>query len=275
MTLPFAKAYSHATFTQRPSASSQLLCVHRGHALRECRDHEKALEAARLTAHFLGESRLSGFLTVRTQQVIGHGLGSSTTDVVATIRAVAQWFGVTLGRDSIARIAVRAECASDPLMYSTRTPLLFAHHDGHVLERFAKPLPRFIVVGARDASVAPVVTQLRTPPQYTRSELRQFNHLLQQLRLALTTNNVALLGRVSTISARINQRYFPNEIVSTFERLAVQYNAAGIQIAHSGNVCGAIFTKTTNGRRNALRLAQASRTLGLTTYTFCSQLGTH
>lgn len=55
-------------------------------------------------------------------------MGSSTADVVATIRAVADSFDISLLRGEIAKIAVAAEYAIDPVFSSSNRPVeLFAH----------------------------------------------------------------------------------------------------------------------------------------------------
>src|ERR1700712_4481992 len=76
----------------------------------------------------------------------GIGMGSSTSDVTATIRAVADFHGVVLAKDELAKLAVLAECASDSIMIDDRV-VLFAHRDALVLETFGRQLPPMIVVG--------------------------------------------------------------------------------------------------------------------------------
>ena len=53
----------------------------------------------------------------------GIGMGSSTADVTAAIRAIADFHGVTPTAEEIGRIAVQAESASDPVMIDDRVVL--------------------------------------------------------------------------------------------------------------------------------------------------------
>src|SRR3954453_6908731 len=53
----------------------------------------------------------------------GIGMGSSTSDVTATIRAVADSHGHPLAKEEVARLAVLAECASDSLMIADQVVL--------------------------------------------------------------------------------------------------------------------------------------------------------
>jgi uncharacterized protein involved in propanediol utilization len=91
----------------------------------------QARQAAELTVReiepLLG-GRLGGVLTVRSDAPLGRGFGSSTSDVLAAIRAVADAFSISFPCDTVARLAVLAETASDSLMFERA--VLFAHREG-------------------------------------------------------------------------------------------------------------------------------------------------
>lgn len=103
----------------------------------------------------------------------GIGMGSSTSDVTATIRAVADYHGVALPRETVGQLAVRAECASDSTMIDDRV-VLFAHRDGVILEALGHRLPPLVVVGC-DTEPGGSVDTLRFPPaDYHDDELAAF-----------------------------------------------------------------------------------------------------
>ncbi|MGH3157125.1 MAG: GHMP kinase, partial [Streptosporangiaceae bacterium] len=87
-----------------------------------------------------------GQISITSDVPRGVGMGSSTADVTATIRAVADYHQVTLSREEEARLAVLAECASDSIMIDDRV-VLFAHREGEVLETLGHGLPPMIVIG--------------------------------------------------------------------------------------------------------------------------------
>jgi len=170
----------------------------------------------------------------------GIGMGSSTSDVTATIKAVADYHGVSLSVEEIGRLAVLAEIASDSVMIDDRV-VLFAHRDGVVLETFGHRLPPMVVVGC-DTAPGQVVETLGLPPaDYTDREAGEFQVLRGALRRAIALEDVALLGKVATASARINQRYLPKPGLEALIELGARHGAAGLQIAHSGTVAGLIF----------------------------------
>ena len=170
----------------------------------------------------------------------GVGMGSSTSDVAATIRAVADFHGVPLSREEVGRLAVLAECASDSVMIDDRV-VLFAHRDGVVLETFGHRLPQMVVVGC-DTAPGSVVDTLAFPPaEYGDADLGAFQVLRAAFRRSVATEDVALLGRVATASARINQRFLPKPALETLLELCLRLGGCGVQVAHSGTVAGLIF----------------------------------
>ena len=75
----------------------------------------------------------------------GVGLGSSTCDVVAAIRAVCGAYGVELDAGRVAGLAIEAEGAVDPIMFDGEM-VLFAQRQGRVLESFGAWAPRYAVL---------------------------------------------------------------------------------------------------------------------------------
>lgn len=175
----------------------------------------------------------------------GIGMGSSTADVAATLRAVADYHGMTLPGEEVGRLAVLAECASDSIMIDDQV-VLFGHREGVVLESLGHRLPRMVVVGCDTApGTGGVATLGHRPAEYDDRELGMFQVLRGALRRAVATGDVPLLGRVATASARINQRFLPKPVLDDLIELCRRHGGHGVQIAHSGTVAGLIFDSDT------------------------------
>ncbi|MFJ5280542.1 GHMP kinase [Streptomyces parvulus] len=237
VTLPMNGPGSTARFTRRPgTAPDDVRVTPAGRtkartaavlALREC----AALSAA---------APCGGLLTLTGDIPVGLGMGSSTSDVIATVRAVADAWGVRLPPGTIARLAVRAEGASDPLMLGPG-PLLFAHREGRTLEALGPALPPAVVLGCALGGGAPVDTLALPAPAYDARDLDAYEHLRRMLRRAVADGDPALLGRVGTASARLGQRRLAHAEFPVLTRIADRYGAVGVQVAHSGNVAGVLF----------------------------------
>lgn len=180
----------------------------------------------------------------------GIGMGSSTADVIATIRAVADFHGVTMSREEEGRLAVLAECASDSVMIDDRV-VLFAHRDGEVLETLGHRLPPMIVIGCDADPGVRVDTLSLKPAGYDDREIGAFQALRGALRHAIRHQDVALLGKVATASALINQRYLPKPLLDQLLDLCRSTGGSGVQVAHSGTVAGLIFDARQPGAAQA------------------------
>lgn len=257
VTLPHAGCGSHAVFYPSQShwgivGTPELTKVRRAAvlALREFSMHPSPAKG--------------GQIEITSDVPRGIGMGSSTSDVTATIRAVADYHGVSLSREEVGRLAVLAECASDSIMIDDRV-VLFAQRDGVVLETFGHSLPDLIVVGCdTEPGGRGVDTLGHRPADYDDRELGAFQVLRAGLRRAIATDDVALLASVATASARINQRFLPKPALEDLLRLGRQFGGCGIQVAHSGTVAGVIFdAKRPGAVDDARAYAAAVEQLGL------------
>lgn len=221
----------------------------------------KALRAAQL---LIGSEGVQGYgvrLRLISNIPIGHGLGSSTADVVAAINACAKLLGRDLSADRILRLAVEAETASDGTMFRGRARLV-AHREGRVIETFATRLPAFGLVSVNVAPDSPVDTLVYKPARYNDDELSEFSDLLTRLRQGIGTGDAELVGEVATRSAQINDGFLPQPKFAELLDIARQSRALGIQVAHSGRVVG-LMLPVRFGEHRLRRLLGAIRDLEL------------
>ena len=242
VTIPLDNLRSTALFIVDESEN---LCV-------EPREKTKALRAARLTLEQLGQPRAGGRLRVNSDIPIGHGYGSSTADVVASIRAAAAALGTRLPPAAVSRLAVAAETASDATAFEAEA-LLFAQREGEVLEHFGGSLPPFVLVGFK-ADRTGVVGTLELPPaRYSLEEIQLFRVLRGLVARAVRHQEPRLLGRAATLSARISQRHFPKPSFDYVTALAERHQALGIQVAHSGSLYGLLLDPGSAGLPSVVR----------------------
>ena len=269
VTLPMSARGTRAVFRMTPVA------YRRADVTVWPADRTKAKRAAELAvehcARASGRQVCAGALHLTSDVPVGLGMGSSTSDVIAAIRAVAASYRVLLSPDETAHLAVAAEHASDSIMIEEAV-VLFAHREGESIERLSSQLPGLMVVGCVGNSTSGVDT-LKIPPfEYGDDELQAFEKLRDDLRWALESGDTKLLGRVATASALINQRYLPKRELDSLIALSEDVGAVGVQVAHSGTVSGVIFDASADlllDRVNSCRnmLSQAGVTHTDTFYT--------
>ncbi len=150
----------------------------------------KARRAAGLALAFTGAPP-AGRLEIECAVATGVGLGSSTCDVVAAIRAACNAYGVTLDAGDVARLAIEAEGAADPIMFDGET-VLFAQRHGRVLESFGSWIPCYTVLSVDTDAGSEGVDTLSLPrPDYTDSELAAFEGLISRARDAFRPARLA------------------------------------------------------------------------------------
>lgn len=217
------------------------LALNKGESLTvEPPDRVKALRSAHLTLAQLGYPAAGGHLCVKSDIPVGHGYGSSTADVVASVRAVAAALGTKLPPSSISRLAVADETAADATAFETEA-LLFAQREGEVLEHFGGSLPPFILLGFK-ANGSSIINTLDLPPaRYDLEEIQQFRVLRGLVARAVRYQDARLLGRAATLSACISQRHFPKPGFDLVTDIAARHGALGTQVAHSGTLYGLLL----------------------------------
>lgn len=223
----------------------------------------KAAAAARRTLDYLGLYEYGGKLTLSSNIPIGLGMGSSTSDIVSTINAVGSAFRKKLSPETVAKLAVESEVASDSIMF-TETVVLFAQREGVVLEHVGAQLPPLAVLCVNTAPAQTVDTVSFPAARYTAWEMEAFRSLLAMARKAVLTDDASLIGRVASASARINQRFLPKPMYSEIERIAADSGGVGIQVAHSGTVAGLLFdAKNPNVEDQVRRASDALASLNV------------
>jgi uncharacterized protein involved in propanediol utilization len=225
-------------------------------------DRSRARTAARLTLDALGRTGWGGAIRIEGNVPLRWGCGSSTTDVLATIRAVADAFGVVLEPEWIARISVAAETASDSLMYGPERAVLFAQRRGTRLLDLGGPLPTVRVLGFNTEMDRGVETLSLPPMPYTAWEVEAFQPMLGLLCRAVEKQDPRLLGRVATASTVITQRHRPKRGMPELLRLARDVGAVGTQVAHSGTVAGFLFDPADDPAGRILHARAGLRRLG-------------
>lgn len=216
----------------------------------------KALKAVKLALADCNKADWGGTLQIFSNIPVGWGLGSSTGDVIAAIRAVADAFEQNLNCREIASIAVRAEAASDSMMFD-RNMILFAHREGVVLEDLGGLLPSLEVLGFNtDPTGAGIDTLSFSPARYSWWEIEAFRPLMGLLRRAIQDQDSSLVGQVATASAHINQQYLPKPHFNKFQAVVEQAGAVGFQVAHSGTIVGILFDPKRENTESRIQHAQ-------------------
>lgn len=178
-------------------------------------------------------------IELTTNIPVGKGCGSSTTDMLAAVRALSKYLGIHLDEIEAAKILVDVEEASDSTVLSR--PAVFRHREGLVEEYLPGPLPsmRVIVIDAQPDSRVDTLSLERA--RYSDKQLDEFERLIGRLRHAFRQNCPHSVGEVATASARISQQFLPKPYFEAVAAALQCHGAYGVAAAHSGTTLAAML----------------------------------
>lgn len=172
-----------------------------------------------------------GQLTITRAMAPGAGAGSSTADLLGTIRALAQAFGQSPPPEAEAALCLGIEGAVDPLMYPGM--VLFASRRADVIETLP-PLPAFQVVGGF-AGPGHV-----TDPADT--AFPDMSAAFAMARRGMIEGDPVTIARAAHLSAEANQDRNPNPFWDDLCRIGKATGALGPIVSHTGSAIGLLFS---------------------------------
>jgi Protein involved in propanediol utilization, and related proteins (includes coumermycin biosynthetic protein), possible kinase len=204
------------------------------------KNKKKALEAAQNTLKYIGmEEKFGGYLILKSNIPEELGFGSSTSNVIASIQAVANSFDVSLSATEIAKISVDSEKASDGIMFNEC--VLFAQREGKLINTYGTSFPDMHVIGFNDNYKKGVNTLNFEPAKYSHEEIKTFKVLKGLFEYGMEQQDPELIGSVATASAKINQNYLIKPNFNKILKIAQETKSLGVQVAHSGSIIGFLY----------------------------------
>ena len=198
----------------------------------------KVISAIKKTLHYLQVTD-NFHVTVKSELPIGKGMASSSADISATCQSIALSAGKLLSLDEITNIALSIE-PTDGIYYPG--VVLFDHVKGHLRQALGNAIPMYIAIfdvgGEIDTLHFNQRSDLEKLNQAKRMQVQNAMNLIVE---GLTKNNVALLGKGSTLSALANQKILYKPHLEEIIDIALSWGAAGVNIAHSGTVVGVLL----------------------------------
>ncbi|XJZ28680.1 kinase [Bacillota bacterium Lsc_1132] len=236
ISLPIPSLRSEATFIPDPTLSE----------IKVVDSKKKAMKAGKLLFQQFG-LKGGGLLEIRSNIPVGKGLGSSSADIVAALRAIAHSHSLPLPKELISTIAAKIE-PTDGVMYDEVVAYDYIH--GELIERFGV-LPPFIIVGIILGGEVDTIEFNRSTKDYGRQDQNQFLEAYHWIKEGFRNNDLSFICKAATISARVNQRILPKPYFNEIELLAHAFHG-GTVIAHSGTVMGILLDKKITNRNEVV-----------------------
>ncbi len=170
---------------------------------------------------------------------VGKGCGSSTADMLAAVRAMLRYLGVVMDEQTIAKLVVAVEEASDGTVLSRLA--LFRHREGVVEEYFPSSLPSMRVMVIDTEPDAVVSTTAMPRARYSAARMDEFDGWIGELRQGVVRQCAATVGRVATRSALLNEAFLPKPHFQELLHEVRRWGGYGLGAAHSGTVVSALL----------------------------------
>ncbi|MFF4486647.1 kinase [Streptomyces sp. NPDC001544] len=242
VTLPVAR-WAMARFELLPGAE----------ALQVWPAHKR--KALRLTSMIMEDAQRcwGGVLRIDSTIPEGKGLASSSADLVATARAVANALDEPMPPRRIESYLARIE-PTDGVLY----PAVVAfHHRSVRLRARLGSLPSMAVVSVDEGGAVDTVDFNSLPKPFTTADKREYARLLERVTRAVARQDLAEVGRVATASARMNQVLRHKWSLEALIDICQQVGGLGVVVGHSGTTLGILLN--TEAPHCASQLAVAAQ----------------
>lgn len=215
-------------------------------------DRDKTAAALRLLSS--GRERDLGLTVELTDAVpLGRGYGTSTADIAVALAAAAMVLSLEMPIGKIGRIATGIEPTDGSFAPGL---VVFDHVHGERLEMLGAPPCGYILVADPGQNLATTAVHRNLGAGSTRAEARA---ALEMVRAGIAEQDLGLIGKGSTLSARMNQIRLPNPLLEPLVRVATRRSGAGVVVAHSGTIAGVLFADPAAAAQGR---ARAALTLG-------------
>ncbi|PRX96522.1 kinase [Allonocardiopsis opalescens] len=196
-------------------------------------------KAVRLARAMLSEAGYAGGgrIVVHSGIPEGKGLASSTADLVATARAIANTLGTPVGPRAVERL-LRGIEPSDGVMYDAVTAF---DHRRVALRGVLGSLPALTIVALDEGGAVDTVRFNQLAKPYTASQRREYAGLLDALAAAVAEHDLRTVGRIATRSAELNQHLHTKRTFTRLRAAAEELDLLGVLTAHSGTVAGLLI----------------------------------
>lgn len=183
--------------------------------------------------------QLSGVATVSSEIPVGKGLSSSTSDIIASLRAVENFVGYEFPKERIQKILREIE-PSDGLLYSES--VVYDHINSILIDKLGRIHPVYIL-SIDEGGVLDTVVYNRNPKIFSEQDRLIYANLLQEMVTAFQQKNIERIGEIATQSAVLNQKFNFKRTLPLAINLCEKLGGYGIVNTHSGTCLGILIDR--------------------------------
>lgn len=186
-----------------------------------------------------------GYLRLYSSIPRGKGMASSSADIVASMRAVADSYSLSLSEQMISNIASDIE-PTDGVMF--KNVVAYNYINGTLIEKLGK-LPPYHLIGFDLGGTVDTVLYNQQQIHYTSQQLQDLKSAYNLVKIGIKHHFLPSIISATTISARINEQFLPKPLFAEIEFLSTLCQG-GIVTAHSGTILGILYDPQEVGEKN-------------------------
>lgn len=180
---------------------------------------------------------LRGLLTIDSTIPEGKGMASSSSDLVATARAITHSLSMHLPIGCLEAFMSEIE-PSDGVMYDA---CVSYYQKEALLRSYLGLLPSIVILAVDEGGIVDTIQFNEKRKLFTTAEKYEYSILLKKMEYAIRKKDYLAIGNISTQSAILNQRLKINKYLNNFLEINEKTHGIGIAIAHSGTYIGILY----------------------------------
>jgi len=194
-------------------------------------------------------------ISIESDIPIGKGLSSSTADMVAGVRALAEALSLKLKNDYVGHMLSEVE-PNDGLHFDQTSA--YHHTEGRLIAN-VDWVPPLRILGIDQGGVVDTVAFNQRKIDWTQEQMAHYGRLLEAMLAALEARDIERVGALATESARAWQRINPKQDLPAVLDLAEKLGALGVVNTHSGTYLGMMFPEDPALDAEGIRTAVSAR----------------
>ncbi|MBE1556819.1 L-threonine kinase [Filibacter limicola] len=183
---------------------------------------------------------------------MGKGLSSSTADLIAAARAVADFYNMNLSSDVIEDILKSIE-PSDGIMYPGVTS--YYHKKIEKID-YLGCLPGLAIVSLDEGGIVDTIEYNQKEKEFLQSEKEIYKVLLSELTYNIKIKNYRKIGEIATRSSLMNQNHNYKKNLYKLLDICKKVECLGVVTTHSGTCIGIMINQFCDDYQEKIKLTK-------------------
>ena len=203
-----------------------------------CNYEKSRLVAERMLEFIDGDNKYEITVKFNSQIPVGKGLSSSTADMLATVRAFQEVFGIIISESFISNLFASIE-PHDALHYYMC--VVYDHRRGNLIRKL-NYIPQYKILGIDGGGVVDT-REYNNNLEFTQDDYSFYEITVADLTKAFELEDDEAIAKLATISTLRHFDKIKSPVIRDALTMLDNSRALGIVTAHSGTFVGLLFNK--------------------------------